>query len=187
MKERGEEEDRREVATGNEKGKDTKGAGEDSGEPLNNTLPRAVKLLSGKLLEVKEMGEENTQQRAIEEEEAIDQHPDKGLVSGSSKDGLSRGKVAEDGEDEGRSEEGEEGRAPRTIPAPVYVTKAERQEHELTHTPYRSWCDHCVRCRGRKLNIGRRERKIRKVMCQEWCLITSSWATRTRPPMKTLC
>ena len=149
VKERGEEEDRREVATGKEKGKDTKGAGEDSGEPLNNTLPRAVKLLSGKLLEVKEMGEENTQQRVIEEEEAIDQHPDKGLVSGSSKDGLSRGKATEEGEDEGRSEEGEEGRTPKTIPAPVYVTKAERQEHELTHTPYRSWCDHCVRCRGR--------------------------------------
>ena len=60
--ERGEEDDRREAAIGNEKGKDMKGAGEDCGEPLNNTLPRAVTLLSGELLGVQEIGEKRTQQ-----------------------------------------------------------------------------------------------------------------------------
>ena len=24
-------------------------------------------------------------------------------------------------------------------------TKAEREQHEITHMPYRSWCEHCVR------------------------------------------
>ena len=37
--------------------------------------------------------------------------------------------------------EGEEGRRARGLPAPQKVTKAERDEHEKTHTPYRSWCD----------------------------------------------
>ena len=27
--------------------------------------------------------------------------------------------------------------------------KREREKHNLTHTPYRSWCPHCVRARGR--------------------------------------
>ena len=107
-------------------------------------------MLGGELLEVEK------------DEEPIDQHPDKGLISGSSKDGLSHGKAAEEGEEQGRPGEGEEGRAPRTVPAPVYVTKAERQEHELTHTPYRSWCDHCVRCRGGNMQhrkAGKEDRK----------------------------
>ena len=28
------------------------------------------------------------------------------------------------------------------------VTKEMREEHEKTHTPYRSWCEFCVRGRG---------------------------------------
>ena len=29
------------------------------------------------------------------------------------------------------------------------VSKEEREAHEVTHTPYRSWCPYCVRGRGR--------------------------------------
>ena len=36
-------------------------------------------------------------------------------------------------EEDGREEEGEEGRSPVRIPTPVVVSKAEKQEHELTH------------------------------------------------------
>ena len=157
-------EGRDKAETGDEEGKDIGAVGEGSGNlhPPNTSLPRAVKLLGGELLEVEKMEEERTVQRVTEEEGGIDQHPDKGLVSGSSKDGLSHGKATEEGEDIGRLEEGEEGRVPRTIPAPIYVSKAERQEHELTHTPYRSWCDHCVRCRGRNTQhrkAGKEDRK----------------------------
>ena len=46
-------------------------------------------------------------------------------------------------------EEGEEGRSARKIPAPQRVSSREREEHELTHTPYRGWCPYCVRGRAR--------------------------------------
>ena len=50
---------------------------------------------------------------------------------------------------ENAEEEGEEGRGARGAPVPSNPSRQERQEHELTHTPYRSWCEHCVRARGR--------------------------------------
>ena len=116
-------------------------------------------------------GVEEIEQRVVDEDGVADQHPDKGLISGSSKDGLGHEEATEE---DGRSEEGEEGRAPRMIPVPIYVSKAEREEHELTHTPYRSWCDHCVRCRGRNTQHRKAGKEERKVTCQEWHLITSS-------------
>ena len=33
--------------------------------------------------------------------------------------------------------------------APKEPTEAEKSKHEATHIPYRSWCKHCVRGRGR--------------------------------------
>ena len=33
--------------------------------------------------------------------------------------------------------------------APKEPTPQEREEHNLTHLPYRSWCRHCVRGRGK--------------------------------------
>ena len=35
------------------------------------------------------------------------------------------------------------------ITSPAMVSRKEKEEHELTHLPYRSWCEHCVRGRGR--------------------------------------
>ena len=43
----------------------------------------------------------------------------------------------------------EEGRRPAVLRAPNRVTQAEREEHELTHIPYRQWCPICVKARGR--------------------------------------
>ena len=54
-------------------------------------------------------------------------------------------------EEEGRAEEGEEARVPTKLATPVVVSKTEREEHELTHTPYRAWRPHCVRGRGRNM------------------------------------
>ena len=68
----------------------------------------------------------------------------------SSTDGLSRGVAAEEEQqDHGRPVEGEDGRIPAGMPAPYRVSKEEKEAHELTHTPYRAWCRHCVRARGR--------------------------------------
>ena len=52
-------------------------------------------------------------------------------------------------EDEDNREEGEEAEEPRGLRAPLKVSKEQRDAHEITHTPYRVWCRHCVRARGR--------------------------------------
>ena len=115
-----------------------------------DVLPRAVLSVGESLRETLEVeGKED------EEREPVDQHPEQGLIPGSSVDGLSQDMATRD--DGGRREEGEEARVPKTLPAPKYVSKVERQEHELTHTPYRSWCEHCVRCRGRNAQHRKKE------------------------------
>ena len=58
--------------------------------------------------------------------------------------GLSQEVVTENAE-----EEGEEGRVATGAAVPYNPSGREREEHELTHTPYRSWCDYCERARGR--------------------------------------
>ena len=35
---------------------------------------------------------------------------------------------------------------------PMLPSAAEVREHQLTHLPYRSWCHHCVRGRGKEMN-----------------------------------
>ncbi len=34
---------------------------------------------------------------------------------------------------------------------PKEPSKEEREEHEKTHLPFRSWCRHCIRGRGKQL------------------------------------
>ena len=52
-------------------------------------------------------------------------------------------KEAEDQE----SDKGE--RKPKKINDPRQPTEEERRQHEMTHLPYRSWCRHCVKGRGK--------------------------------------
>ena len=77
--------------------------------------------------------------------------------AGSSRDGLSQGVAPGQGEDDERPEEGEDGQSPKRLHAPHRVSKEEREAHELTHTPYRAWCKHCVRARGRNAPHRTRE------------------------------
>ena len=45
--------------------------------------------------------------------------------------------------------EAEEEAAPvSSLPSPDMPTQSERDDHDLTHYPYRSWCRHCVEGRG---------------------------------------
>ena len=57
-------------------------------------------------------------------------------------------KMRDEVEDE-PDEDDEEGQQPKVIRSPKAPTKAEREEHEATHLPLRSWCTHCLRGRGR--------------------------------------
>ena len=43
----------------------------------------------------------------------------------------------------------EEAEVQRALRDPGTPSKAEREEHELTHLPYRPWCDACVRGRAK--------------------------------------
>ena len=40
----------------------------------------------------------------------------------------------------------------RKLVDPRLPTVEERREHELTHIPYRNWCPHCIRGRGKDLD-----------------------------------
>ena len=40
----------------------------------------------------------------------------------------------------------------RKMQDPALPSKAQVESHQLTHLPFRSWCDHCVRGRGREMN-----------------------------------
>ena len=65
------------------------------------------------------------------------------------------GEVAEgEGEEAagGEEEEGEYGeRKVQKMCSPCKPSALEVEEHNLTHLPYRSWCEHCVRGRKKEL------------------------------------
>ncbi len=39
----------------------------------------------------------------------------------------------------------------KKVQDPKEPSKEEKLEHEMTHLPYRSWCRHCVRGRGKQM------------------------------------
>ena len=54
--------------------------------------------------------------------------------------------MAEDGHEDIQGEEEDvEAQSPKAMKAPKIPTAREVEEHELTHCPPRSWCEHCVR------------------------------------------
>ena len=98
--------------------------------------------------------EEKTEEglsRSGETEEAKDEEKDDGSM-------LDRCPVSIEGgeEEEGVEEESCEGRRSVGRKSPKEPTKVEKEEHERTHCPYRSWCEHCVRARARN---GHRRRQ----------------------------
>ena len=94
------------------------------------------------------------------EEEVVEkagppENPDtgeKGLSPGEEKAGEEEEEATSQ---DGREEEGEEGRDAPTVRAPQRVSRQEREDHERTHAPFRAWCSHRVRGRGK--NAAHRE------------------------------
>ena len=77
----------------------------------------------------------------------------------------------------GESEELEEDQVEEAMVAtpsrsPYAPTNQEREQHETTHLPYRSWCEVCVAGRRDHPSIGRPQRKT--VVSQR-----SGWTTRS--------
>ena len=63
-----------------------------------------------------------------------------------------RSRVQEVDEDQGEEQdqdESEEARAVKAPPIPSTPSREEVRQHRLTHRPFRSWCPHCVRGKGR--------------------------------------
>ena len=55
------------------------------------------------------------------------------------------------GEEEGGSDYGDVGeRKPEKMLNPLAPTRAEREEHQKSHLPFRSWCQHCVAGKGKE-------------------------------------
>ena len=44
----------------------------------------------------------------------------------------------------GDIEEGEESQKVKTLPSPSPPSRQEMLEHNITHWPFRSWCNHCI-------------------------------------------
>ena len=53
------------------------------------------------------------------------------------------------GDDTGDDDDVMEARVARGSKSPKDPTRKEREEHELTHMPFRSWCEDCVKSRAR--------------------------------------
>ena len=74
-----------------------------------------------------------------------------GQASGGGEDGGVNGeseKVDEKLEVHGEMAD-DEGQVPNILASPGQPSKEERRKHDCTHIPYRAWCNHCVRGRGR--------------------------------------
>ena len=65
-------------------------------------------------------------------------------------------------EEEDKDEETGEGRKPISMTVPEGPSNQEREEHELTHIPYRSWCEHCVKGRARSRAHKRRDPEVKR-------------------------
>jgi hypothetical protein len=71
-------------------------------------------------------------------------------------------KQEEEDENDGRTVEREEGQVPRQLVNRQGPTRREKEEHELTHIPYTSWCEQCVKGRGRKTAHARTKEEEKK-------------------------
>ena len=72
--------------------------------------------------------------------------------SGGEVPGRKRPREGEEPEEPERGEGQEEGEEAREVKAPPIPDTPSREQvrlHRLTHRPFRSWCPHCIRGKGR--------------------------------------
>ena len=160
-----------------------RGGGErgEGGEVYDQEGAEALRVVGGRE-EAEEQGEEHGRDddgAVLGDGERGDGRPgSSGLERGREAEGLShdvaagaQGVVDLDArryEPEAVQEEEEQGRAPRMMRSPPVVSQQAREQHELTHTPFRAWCKHCVRARGRnsqhqRQGKGSREGQVPRV------------------------
>ena len=73
----------------------------------------------------------------------------------------------------------------KSAPAPVRPSASEVEEHRITHTPYRAWCDECRRGRGLGEQRGRhrgRHHDIPRVGVDYWYITSGGMFSRKDMP-----
>ena len=128
-------------------------SGVDLVRPLVSTSLRESSLARQ---EINGMDEENVQGKRGVEEDVDDIFGEEDLVERSDEHQEDLFEpdevvVVDEASEEIPVEFAEEGRAAVGLRAPVRVSRAQVEEHELTHTPYRSWYSICVKARGQKM------------------------------------
>ena len=94
----------------------------------------------------------------------VEEDQDKDQADADRDEGLE----VEDGVQEARDDQqdGEdEGEVPICLPCPGAPSAADREAHDLTHWPFRRWCEHCVRGRAvgplhKKIPAANRESQV---------------------------
>ena len=61
-------------------------------------------------------------------------------------------------------EEEAEGIVVKALPQPNVPSKEEYDRHQLTHIPYRSWCPHCIRGRGKNAAHKKLDKEIERAV-----------------------
>ncbi|CAJ1336689.1 unnamed protein product, partial [Effrenium voratum] len=67
------------------------------------------------------------------------------------------GGVSPEAEEAPLAADAEEGRAARPLKAPILPSPEEIEAHAVSHIPFRSWCSHCVRGRGKSYSHRQRD------------------------------
>ena len=70
--------------------------------------------------------------------------------------------VEENGHDKLEAQDEEEAMVATPLPTPDTPTRSEVLDHCVTHTPYRSWCKHCIEGRGREFGHNSRAHGARE-------------------------
>ena len=60
----------------------------------------------------------------------------------------------------------------KALPRPNEPTEQQRATHKLTHLPYRSWCEHCVKAKGRE-NHSKRQVDRQPVIQVDYCFVNT--------------
>jgi len=87
------------------------------------------------------------------------------------------GSLSEEKEEE--TETGGEERGVAKMLDPRQPSEEERRTHNLTHLPYRNWCEHCVKGRGREADHKHLKSQPEEGGCMNYILTICSWAPRT--------
>ena len=101
------------------------------------------------------------------------------------RDGEDASRVRRDGQDEDHhgAEDSGEVKASRKVVQPRAPTAQERRDHDLTHCPYRCWCEHCVRGQGSEYGhstvVGpNADNEVPRVIL-DYCFLTERAARRS--------